>query len=108
MRYERSWPRLPRTHPHEFFGAEELGTWERAGLHLAIRLKRTVGVSLPTFRATRSIHTLVPRTTRIWPKLSAVSLSHRLWVKRSWLRPIGRNLPGLGSVGDRNSVRRSI
>ena len=70
----------------------------------------TIGVSLPTSRATRSIHTLGPPTPRFWPKLSAVSLSRAAWVKRCWLRSFGRNLPGLASGacngGNRNDSSR--
>ncbi len=54
-------------------------------------------VSLPTSRATRSIHTLGRPTPHFWPKLSAVSLSRAAWVKRCWLRSFGPNPPGLAS-----------
>jgi len=61
-----------------------------------------------TSRATRRIHTLAPLTSRFSPKLSVVSLSRTAWVNARWLPPIGRNLPGLGSVGERKSKTQSV
>ena len=61
------------------------------------------GGSLSTPRATPTIHTDGPPAVRFRPKLSAVSLSRAAWVKRCWLRSIGRNLPGLGAEREGNT-----
>ena len=50
---------------------------------------------------------LVWMTPHFWPRLSAVSPSLAAWVTSSCSR-FGRNLPGLGVVGEGNQKSRSI
>ena len=59
-------------------------------------LSAASGVSLPTSRTTRPIHTLGPPTPHFWPKLSAVSLSRAAWVNEG-LASLNRSQPtGVG------------